>query len=164
MFLRLKTKRSKNLTLIRHHFKLHHFQHASFPASFDNSFYIINHGFFSTGTIENRWFKIIKFLMNLTHWTTETLSSSSPRLMTGFLLQTRLTWHVTIRKFATVAPRTLVLKIVLIHHSSLNCYFEKLHRWTNRSLRSPLTVQQARLSSIWTVRNALTSAGREFVC
>ena len=44
------------------------------------------------------------------------------------MLQTRLTWHVTIHKFSSDGPpRTLVVKRTLIHHSSLNCYFEKLY-------------------------------------
>ena len=44
------------------------------------------------------------------------------------MLQTRLAWHVTIHKFSSDGPpRTLVVKRTLIHHSSLNCYFEKLY-------------------------------------
>ena len=66
------------------------------------------------------------------------------------MLQTRLTWHVTIHKFSSDGPpRTLVVKRTLIHHSSLNCYFEKLYfsiRLKQIITRVPLTVS---ISSIW---------------
>ena len=88
MFLRLKTKRFKNLTLIRHHhFKLHRFQCASLPARMDILCDIIDHiksndflrlllRFFSTGTIENNWFKNINFPMKYTVWKTRSFSAS----------------------------------------------------------------------------------------